>query len=797
MPERGARNYPPQIASLPITPRLDEICEALENSPSRFLALTAQTGAGKSTALPLALLNHFKRNIVMLEPRRIAALAVARRVSELLGEDVGGTAGYVMRLEKKVSRATRFTVMTEAVLTRKMQDDPSLDGIDVVVIDEFHERTIHADLALAFLKEAAALREDLRVVVMSATMDTDRLSKYLGSEKNPATVFAIPGRQFPVKFFYDGEMSPARAVAREIKLSKDNGTILVFLPGIKEIRQAQAELARLDVDADISILHSSVPFNEQRMALCPREKNARRLVILSSAIAETSLTVPGVTVVIDSGLSRVKRMNVSAGMETLVTEIESEFSAAQRAGRAGRTAPGRCVRLWRENERRASRIPPEISRSDLIPVALECAAWGAADARNLDWLDAPSEAAWSAAQNVLEMMGCLSRADGVLRITELGKEALKLGLHPRFACAALCGGEENAREAVALAAECDNRAGRSPETLKKIARDIEEKLRRAKKFNVKTEGVSPRVSALLAGFPDRLAKSIDSEARYQFFSGRIARLDRSEREKIAAPPEWIAAIEVDAGEREGIVRKWKPLPPDEVALWLAPRAQKDTRAFFAEGTRKLRKTACECYGKIVVSQKNVPASSEDFARAVCDAVSKNGMRWLPLGESGENFLARARFFKSRGGALDADPSDEALAASADEWLAPFITGASISERDTLDALRFRLDGAAVDKGAPERVTLANGKSHRLKYEAVSRGEIRPTLEIVIQRIFGCEDTPRVMGVPVLLKLLSPARRPLQITDDLRGFWQTAWPDICKEMKGRYPKHNWDFRAKEE
>ena len=464
------------LSSLPIFPFLNDICENLRKSESRFLVLTAETAAGKSTAVPIALLEHFDGKILMLEPRRLAASAIADRLSDLLGEETGGTVGYRLHLDSKVSARTRLEVITEAILTRRLQADPLLEDVNVIVLDEFHERSIHSDLALAFLKETMQLRDDLFVIVMSATIDYRSIAEYLGSKENPAPVMQIPGRQFPVEIEYKPNLSVAGAILEELKTndsyippSKSNSrssigksdcsafdknsrsdTILAFHPGIYEIRKTKSELEEKltsDSSAEILILHSSVPLSEQRKILRPCTVDSPRRVILSSAIAETSLTVPGVTIVVDSGLCRVNKMNVALGMEHLVTENESLFSAEQRAGRAGRVAAGKCVRLWGEHDVRLEQNQPEILRADLTQLVLECAEWGACEINKLDWLTPPSESAWNAAKFLLENLDCLethedSNGTKSTKITEKGKAVLKFGLHPRLACVALAGGAE-------------------------------------------------------------------------------------------------------------------------------------------------------------------------------------------------------------------------------------------------------------------------------------------------------------------------------------------------------------------
>ena len=356
------------MQNLPIIPYLDEICCTLKNSSSRFLVLTAETAAGKSTAVPQAILKAFPQSVIMLEPRRLAVLSIANRIAEALGEKVGQTVGYRMHLESKISKETRLEIITEAILTRKLQSDPSLEGISVVIIDEFHERSIHADLALAFLKEAMELRDDLYVIVMSATIETEKVAEYLGSKEQPAPVMKIPGRQFPVEIEYSGKISVSSAIITTLRSIKDKKqTILAFLPGIADIRRCKAELEKIgfpNENTELMILHSSITLDEQKKVLSPLKEGVTR-IILSSAIAETSLTVPGVKTVIDSGLSRINRMNISLGMEHLVTENESMFSAEQRAGRAGRLGPGKCIRLWNKNDVRIENTPAEILRSDI------------------------------------------------------------------------------------------------------------------------------------------------------------------------------------------------------------------------------------------------------------------------------------------------------------------------------------------------------------------------------------------------------------------------------------------------
>ena len=795
------------LSSLPIFPFLEEICDRLKASDSRFLVLTAETAAGKSTAVPIALLEHFSGKILMLEPRRLAASAIADRLSILLGEETGGTVGYRLHLDSKTSAETRLEVITEAILTRRLQADPLLEDVNVIVLDEFHERSIHSDLALAFLKETMQLRDDLFVIVMSATINYRSLSEYLGSADNPAPAMQIPGRQFPVEIEYKPNLSVSAAIFQKLKANarSSNDSILAFLPGIYEIRKTKSELENLlsevSFSVEILILHSSVPIAEQRKVLSPCAPDSPRRIILSSAIAETSLTVPGVSVVIDSGLVRRNKMNVSLGMESLVTESESLFSAEQRAGRAGRIAPGTCIRLWDKNEPRIEQNPPEILRADLTGLVLDCAEWGAFEPEKLHWLTPPSPSAWNAARTLLQMLECIEvqkQPDGseTTRITEKGKAVLRLGLHPRLSCVALAGGAE---AILPFTEYADAHTGRQHLFLNDLKR-------RLKGCQISAAQAVP----VLVGFPDRLARLSDKtppnadRAEYQFPSGRTAWLTREKLISTAQDstfPQWIVAPEVDAGDRTGKIHSFEPITNDRSEVFLKTHATTAITTEFVGQTNgddfknlSIQKREVTSYGAIVLKKKRLPAAEEDFALALCDLVSKKGLQSLPIDTKTENFLLRVAFFINSGTKNSADLQKKfsSLAQNASEWLRPFVRSKKINGQDIYDALYWYLDGSEIDASVPLQITLANGRKRKIVYEKKADGTIQPTLEIIIQQIFGCMETPTVLGKPVLLKLLSPASRPLQITDDLANFWKNTWPQICKEMKGRYPKHNWDY-----
>ncbi len=782
--------YSRELHELPIYSHLEKIVQTLKNSKSRFLVLTAQTAAGKSTAVPIALLRHFPSKIYMLEPRRLAVISIANRLSELLQEKPGQTVGYRIQLENKIGRDTRLEITTEGILTRRLQEDPLLEGVSVVVLDEFHERSVHSDLALAFLKEAMQIRDDLYVIVMSATMDAKNVSEYLGGSNTPCPIFNVEGRQFPVQIEYKN-ISVEKAVFEELRQIQKGRAILVFLPGIYEIRRLYETLQEnFSEDSYIQtfMLHSSIGIDEQKKLLSQVPKDSVRIVI-SSSIAETSITVPGVYTVIDSGLSRLNRMNVSLGMEKLVTEAESLFSAEQRSGRAGRLGPGKCVRLWNKNEVRQVSTQPEILRADISSLVLECANRQVLRPEYLDWLTPPGEAAWNAAVQLLELLLCIK--DG--KITELGRAVAGLGISPRLGCVAF------SREFETVLKFSDY-AKSSPEIQKKFIEKIKQRVESSGFVKQIDKNAGHCANGLLAGFPDRLARL--ENGLYKFPSGRVAGLTKSDAERYAVLPEWIVAPEVDAGETSGRIYSWQAVEYSEISEWMQERANTKIETYFSGN--KIQKNQTTCFGKIVLSSKKLPVSPDDYAAALCSEVKQKGFKVLPSSQKIQEFLTRAEFFEQQGGDLGGKSDTQKLCENPDEWLLPFLAGkTSVTEKQVYDALYWFLNGTEIDRNAPEFITLSNGKRRRLAYESQSlsddhtRRAIRPVLEIIIQQIFGCLESPKIMGMSVLLKLLSPARRPLQITDDLEGFWHGTWTEICREMKGRYPKHNWDYRISED
>ncbi len=777
---------------LPITAHLPGIADALLGSPSGFLLLTAETGAGKSTAVPQSLLERVPGRILMLEPRRVATVAIATRIAALLGEPVGKTVGYRVRYESRVGPETRIEIVTEAILTRMLQSDPELAGTSVVILDEFHERTVNGDLALALLKDASALRPDIRVLVMSATIDAERIASALGAQ-----VLSVPGRGFPVDIEYDppstrdGRIEPlhestARAVRRSLARAK--GSVLAFLPGLYEIRKTAEALA--GCGTEICILHGSIPFQDQKRAL---EDSGERRIILASSIAETSLTVPGVEVVVDSCLSRVGRVDARTGMTSLVTVTESAFSAAQRAGRAGRTGPGLCVRLCSASDALPRQSTPEILRTDLLSLVLECVLWGVSDPSGLSWIDPPGDAAWESAMGLLRWMDAI---DDGRRITDRGRRMVALGVHPRVAAVALAGGLEVAvRHAIVPGGEDERR---------RLSDDLS---RRFRELAGSGADASPHVSphaadipagpatALLAGFPDRLAKNVDG-ASYLFPSGTIASLAPELSRAFARPPKWIVATDVESSARAAVVRSMEPLADREAEDFLGRHGRGRSELYCDSGSwsadARVRKRERLEYGKIVVLERQREPSTDEVAAFVCASVRERGLESLPWSEAAESFLARARFARAHAGTAVPDADAARLLASLEEWLVPFLQGdGRLSGKSLLDALRYALAGAAVDRLAPARLTLPNGMERPLSYEVLDPSEgPMPVLETRVQDLYGCATHPAIAGVPVIVRLLSPARRPVHVTRDIPGFWRGVWVDVRKEMKGRYPKHRW-------
>lgn len=791
-----------EYPSFPITPYLSEIISDLKSSEGHTLILSAETAAGKSTVLPLALMDTFTEDenslsgkILMTEPRRIAVLGVANRLAYLCNEEVGQSVGYKIHLENKTGQNTKLEVVTEAILVRMLQSDPFLEGYNVVVLDEFHERSVNTDMALAFLKETLEARDDLFVIIMSATMDMEKLKDYLG---NNVSVKKVPGSSFPVEVIYDPKSSVEEAVLNELKIKtqgNDSRSILVFLPGISSIRKVEQNLKEvLPSDTELLILHSSITIDEQKKVLSPQACGTDR-VILSSSIAETSLTVPGITSVIDSGLARVNRINTATGMTNLFTETETEFSAEQRKGRAGRVQKGRCIRLWNSIEPRIKNMSPEILRTDLSSLVLECSEHGITDLSKMDFLDKPNASSWNQALSLLKTLGLIN-TDG--SITARGRASLTFALDPRLSGIVLSAGLKRFSQIKSLLIKYSQYAQSSKEIQNRFLNEIESRLSKCPDFSL-DEKTLPSQLLILEGFPDRLARRIsepgDEKSIYQLASGRKGVL----KNPVNNGPQWIVATDTMAGTSYATIFEYESIENSLVEEFLKNRLEKKTVCIFEDG--KILKFENLCFGQLVIASKKLVSGKDDLLNAWINEVETKGFEVLPIDDKLKKFILRVKFYRQNVKGESIADFESKLTYEVKEWLSPFMQGVSKLTPEILyNALYWYLEGSAVDEKVPELLILPNKTKAKVKYEVSGSDEnmvIKPVIEIIIQRIFGCFTTPEICGKKVLLKLLSPASRPLQITEDLDNFWVTTWPDICKEMKGRYPKHNWDYRLVEQ
>lgn len=808
------------MENLPIDHILPELLRTVQAHPNTVLS--APPGAGKTTRVPLALLSiipHEAGRIVMLEPRRIAAVAAARFMADRLGEPVGETVGYAVRFERKVSPRTRIEVLTEGMLTRRIQEDPSLSGVACVIFDEFHERSIHADLGLALCLEAqAALREDLKLLVMSATLETEPLVRLLGN----APLVASEGRSFPVEVRYlgnDEKASFPRRMANAIRqaLAAEDGDLLAFLPGSGEIRAVQRELGS-NAALLVCPLYGDLSLEAQRRAILPGDK---RRVLLATSIAETSLTIDGVQVVVDCGLSRRQQYDPSSGLERLVTVRSSKASALQRAGRAGRTAPGVCYRLYSEHSFKAmsSHTPPEILTADLAQLLLELSAWGAAAPRSLPWLDLPPEAALAGAAELLRLLGALS-TDG--RITPLGREMVRLPLHPRLArlllegkargiaatacrVAALLSARDPFRKEAAMlsASDLTGRLKRLEQQEKSseiqgILR-IEEQLLRligSDKPNLHIKADENSLAPLLlSAWPDRLAmKRVASGEQFLLAVGRGARLSPHCGVR---QHDLLVALQVDGGSGpEGVIHLASAVTTDQIRQTLPDLVQKVRQVFWDESSERVTAAWEERIGAVVLLRRQVKADDAEAVPLLLEQVQRRGMASLGWTTAARQLQGRvllaARLLPEEGWP---ELSDARLLEHPAKWLGPYLRGIrswqELERVDLLAPLRDLLGWkllTTLDIVAPAAITVPSGRSIQLDYSSPEG----PVLAVKLQELFGLADSPAVCRgrMALLVHLLSPAGRPVAITRDLRGFWERGYPEVRKELRGRYPRHPW-------
>ncbi len=820
-------------SSLPIESVIPQLRRVL--SDGRSAVLQAPPGAGKTTRVPLALLGEpwlKKRSVLMLEPRRLATRAAARRMAAMLGEVVGQTVGYRIRMDARVGPGTRVEVVTEGVLTRRIQNDPSLEGVGIVVFDEFHERSLHADLGLAFcLDVREGLREDLRILIMSATLDAEPAAELLGG----APVITGEGRGFPVETRYrtgppvrDPVRETAAAVLRA--LAEETGDVLVFLPGAGEIRRAAGLLERSGPGPGVRVLplYGHLPGKTQDQAIAPSPSGERK-VVLATAIAETSLTIEGIRIVIDSGLMRVPSFDVRAGMARLKTLKASMDSAEQRKGRAGRTAPGICIRLWSREAHGTlvRRNRPEILNTDLTSLALELALWGVSDPAELAWLDRPPPASFSRAADLLVRLGAL---DARGRITRRGKEMAGGGAHPRLARMIIRGKALGlgglACELAALLDERDIlyfppgegdadirtrveviRAVRDQKPLRimggsvnhgacrrllKVIRDL------MRRFAIRPGREDPgEAGGLLAfAYPDRIARRRpESRGRFLLSNGRGAYLH--ETEPLSAE-DFLVAANLDGARREARVFLAAPVLrealEERLGDWLEPSEHIawDHRKKAVSARRRI------FLGKLVVRDEPLLNPDPDgMITALLEGIRREGPGALPWSKATRNWRARVMFLRRVEGGRGTwpDVSDEALLDSMETWLAPRLSGVTRLVQLRMVDMKRALEGLlpwdkqkALRNLAPTHVTAPSGSRIAIDYTS---GET-PVMAVRLQEMFGCERTPEIAGgsAPLLMHLLSPAGRPAQVTSDLAGFWTGAYQDVRKDLRGRYPKHYW-------
>jgi len=796
----------------------------------KSLVLQAPPGAGKTTLVPLALLDAEwlgGRSIVMLEPRRIATRAAAEWIAHLIGERVGTTIGYRMRGESRVGRDTRIEIVTEGILARRLQRDPTLDGVGVVIFDEFHERSLDADLGLALtLRTQTLLRDDLRIIVMSATLDGESISGLLGD----APIVNSEGRAFPVETIYVEPRPGARLEASIVAtisdaLSDTDGDILVFLPGAAEIRRSVAVLEARDLgNAVVVPLYGAMPHDAQDRALRP-DPTGRRKIVLATSIAETSLTIEGVRVVVDSGWSRQPRFSPRTGMTRLETVRVSRASADQRRGRAGRLGPGVCYRLWpeHENSHLLANTPPEIMSADLAPLALELAAAGVTDPLELDWLDPPAPSAFEQATELLRELDAI---DARGSLTQLGREMAALPVHPRLAHMLL---RSRALEATPLACEVAALLSER-DVLRGVAGPIDadltlriDALRRVDAFAppagvyvdrdtirraradadrlARQLGVSLRppssldsLGVLVAlAYPDRVAqRRAGARSRFVLRNGRGAELHGAQT--LSEQP-YLATAELDDQRPESRIFLATGITLDEIRETFAEQIVMEDVVEFDDATSSVISRRRERLGAIVLRDTASSATDpEAVRRALLDAIHRRGSASLPWSDAARRLRERIAFV-ARHDVNWPDVSDAGLDARLDEWLGPLLDGArrlsDLDRADLSEAVASMLDWKQrrrLDELAPTHVEVPSGSRIPVDYS----DPMSPVLAVRIQEVFGMTETPRLAGgkVPVTMHLLSPAHRPVQVTQDLAGFWRTSYFDVRKDLRGRYPKHDW-------
>ena len=798
--------------SLPIDDALPDLAAALAGNNAAVLV--APPGAGKTTRVPLVLLDEpwaKAKKILVLEPRRLAARAAAARMASTLGEQVGDTVGLRVRFDSKVTKRTRIEVVTEGVFTRLILDDPSLESIAAVLFDEFHERSLDADLGLALARDAQqGLRQDLRLLVMSATLDGARVAALLGN----APVVQSEGRAFPVETRYLGR-DPRTPIERQVAdaveraLSAETGSLLVFLPGAGEIRRSEALLKERVTAANIDIvaLYGALDAREQDRAISPSPAG-RRKAVLATSIAETSLTIEGVRVVIDSGLSRVPRYEPDVGLTRLETVRVSRAAADQRRGRAGRTERGVCYRLWDEPQTGALEpyTRPEILSADLSSFLLDLAQWGAADPGKLTFLDAPPQGALSEARTLLTELGAVDSAG---RITEEGRTLRTLPLPPRLARMVADAAAEGAGVLAASIAAILTERGLGGDDvdlghrLDNLRRDRSRRAEDARAMVTRWAGIadgkrgnsehSPG-SLLALAYPDRIAKNRGGGGgTFLLANGRGGTVDPA---SVLAREPFLAVAELTGAAAAGRIVLAAPMALADIESRFAGQIENREAITFDTASASLRARRSRRLGALILTEQAKPVAPDaDNARLLAEGIAGLGISKLPWSKAQLQFRNRVNFLRRAEGDEWPDLSDDTLARTVAEWLAPFIVGKTALSQIGADDLAAALDTLLpwnlrrrLDAEAPTHFSAPSGSHVPVDYEA----EEGPKLSIRVQELFGLAVHPTIAAgrVPLVIELLSPAHRPVQVTRDLPGFWRGSYKDVRTDLRGRYPKHPW-------
>ncbi len=807
---------------LPVLTVLSELRESLNKG---HVLLSAPPGSGKTTAVPPALLDESwleDKKIILLEPRRLAARAAARRMSFLRGERVGQVVGYRTRMDSKVSAATRIEVVTEGILTRRLQRDPELEGVGLVIFDEFHERNLQADLGLALCLDLCILRPDLRILVMSATLDCKEISSIMGN----CRVIQASGRCFPVEIYHVHPIpdffSIARITIRAIlyALQQNSGDILVFLPGAGEIKTCQKLLLEADTNCSILPLYGNLSARDQDLAITPSTNGLRR-IILSTPIAETSLTIEGITIVVDSGFARRPRFNPATGLDRLETIRISKASAEQRRGRAGRLGPGICYRLWDKNIDHSLQefSPPEIALSDLSSLVLDLALWGVTDPKDLQWLTLPPNGAWQRAKSLLQSLSALDREG---RITSTGRNLSTLPLHPRLGHMLLHAKKQGLGATgcilAALLSERDICRGRNSLTDlgervkfftnqdenyaeakfdRGLCRQIARQAGQWQKLLGCSAGekIKPNECGqlLASAFPDRIGVLREnSRDRYLMANGRGAILPPGD---LLAGNEMLIFPHLDAGKHEGKVYLAAPLSLDELKTFHAHLlCKKKEMQWDATGSSIILRQNSYLGKAVVESSPLSEINYDQLLTLFLQGIEQRGADCLPWSKNARILQARVESLRFWEIGNWPDLNDAGLMKNL-QWLAPYcLKMRRLNQLQQLNLHTILLSLLSWDKQkeldqlTPERFKVASGSHVKLDYNPGHP----PVLAVRLQELFGQTETPKICNgrIPVLLHLLSPARRPVQVTGDLASFWRNTYPQVKKELAGRYPKHYW-------